>query len=149
MDASTRQAADLRLEEALRATGGQDPRELHRTTLRGLKQANPEGYAQAVRHYEEVVVPSIASGQADPLPAWRDYGRLLAELTSRGRTVEIDESGRARPYSPDIPLDRLVLHLPDGEARAILVSLPPRPSPAQQASWELLVQGRLRASMDA
>jgi hypothetical protein len=98
-----------------------------------------------VDYFNEVLVPSIASGEAEPRRAWREYGRRLAELKGPGRTVEIDETGRARPYSEESPLDRLVLHFPNGRgSKALLVALPAHPSPAQMASYELLVKGSQR-----
>jgi hypothetical protein len=145
MDQTAKSEADRRFEEALEATGARDPRDFYRQNLRELKDSSPEGYGQAVQHYQTVLVPGIASGEAEPLTAWREYGRLIAEVTEPGRTVEIDETGRAQPYSPESPLDRLVLHIPHERARrAILVSLPPTPSPAQRATFELLVRGKQR-----
>ncbi len=141
-----RDVADRRFEDALRASGARDPRDFYRTALRELKDVNPTGYEGAVRHYQDVLVHSIASGEADPLPAWREYGRLIAECTARGTTVEIDDTGRSRPYTSAAPLDHLVLHLPDEGGRALLISLPRNPSAAQRATWELLVQGKLRGS---
>jgi len=146
MDAKTREAADRRFEAALEASGARDPRDFYRTTLREMKETNPRGYDDAVRHFQEVLVPSIASGEADPLLAWREYGRLIAEVAAEGTTVAIDDTGRSHPYTPSSPLDRLVLHLPDAGGRALLVALPPQLSPAQRATWELLVQGRQRVS---
>ncbi len=145
MDEAVKEKADQRFREALEATGARDPRDFYRKALRELKDSNPAGYDRAVNHFHKLLVPAIASGEAEPLGAWREYGRLLAEEAGGGRTVEIDASGRAQPYSPDSPLDRLVLHLPDQRnMRAILVSLPPHPSPAQRASFELLVRGKQR-----
>ena len=146
MDAETREAADGRFEAALEASGARDPRDFYRTALRELKDVNPSAYEEAVRHFQEVLVPSIASGEADPLLAWREYGRLIAEVTAKGKTVVIDDSGRSQPYGSSTPLDRLVLHLPDAGGRALLVALPPKLSPAQRATWELLVQGKQRLS---
>ena len=145
MDRAARTEADRRFQEAMEAAGARDPRDFYRQSLRDLKESNPQGYARAVGHFQDVLVPAIASGEAEPLSAWREYGRLIAEVTAPGRTVEIDETGRSRPYSPDSPLDRLVLHIPDEKGvRAILVSLPPTPSTAQRASFELLVRGKQR-----
>ena len=142
---AARTEADRRFQEAMAAAGARDPRDFYRQSLRDLKESNPQGYERAVGHFQKVLVPAIASGEAEPLGAWREYGRLIAEVTAPGRTVEIDETGRSRPYSPDSPLDRLVLHLPDEKgARAILVSLPPTPTAAQRASFDLLVRGKQR-----
>ena len=145
MTEEQREQADRLFEKALEESGSRDPRTFYRQTLRALKEANPDGYPKAVNYYGEVLVPSIASGEAEPLWAWREYGRRLAELTAPGRTVEIDETGRSRPYADDTSLDRLVLHIPEGKgARALLVGLPPHPSAAQMATYHLLVQGKHR-----
>jgi hypothetical protein len=59
--------------------------------------------------------------------------------------VEIDPTGLAHPYSPPVPADRLVLHLPTSAREpALLVGLPPTLSPAQRASFDLLVKGAVR-----
>jgi len=61
-----------------------------------------------------------------------------------GRTVSIDETGRAHPY--EAPMDgRLVLHLPDDpKVRAILVGLPTDLSSAQRVTYDALVLGKQR-----
>jgi hypothetical protein len=145
MDEAMRKEADLRFEAALEITDSRDPRDFYRKALRELREANPSGYDRAVSHFQDVLVPSIASGESDPLWAWREYGRLIAEVTATGRTVAIDETGRSQPFHSDEPMDRLVLHLPDARGgRAILISLPPTPSSAQRATYELLVAGKHR-----
>ena len=145
MDPTAKAEADRRFEEALEATGARDPRDFYRQVLRGLKETNPGGYDRAVEHFQTVLVPGIASGEVEPLGAWREYGRLIAEVSEPGNTVEIDETGRSRPYSTASPLDRLVLHIPHERGqRAILISLPQTPSPAQRATFELLVRGKQR-----
>jgi hypothetical protein len=147
---SETQEADRRFLGALEQTGARDPREFYRQALRSLRESNAEGYERAVRHFQEVLVPSIARGEAEPLQAWREYGLFLARLTAQGRTVALDDTGRAQPYESDLPLDRLVLHLPDTKgARAILVSLPHDPSPAQRAAYSLLVAGKHRVPESA
>ncbi len=145
MDEGLKKEADLRFEAALESSGARDPRDFYRKSLRELREGNPGGYDRAVSHFQEVLVPSIASGESDPLWAWREYGRLIAEVTTVGRTVAIDETGRSQPFHSDEPMDRLVLHLPDAKGgRAILVSLPPTPSSAQRATVSLLVAGKHR-----
>ena len=145
MDPAIKEAADRKFQEALDATGARDPRDFYRQALRELKDVNTSAYDRAVHHFQEVLVPSIASGEAEPLTAWREYGLLLAQVTADGRTVEVDETGRAKPYTPDTSMDRMVLHVPDAKGqRAILVSLPPDPSPAQKATYSLLVQRKQR-----
>ena len=135
--------ADACLEAALEEAGARDPREFYRERLRELKQANPEGYAAAVAYYRDTLIPEVASGEGDPLAAWTEYGRRLAEAVSPGRTVSVDGTGRARPYEAPAPRDRLVLHLPDAKGgRAVLVGLPGELTPAQRASYDVLVAGK-------
>jgi hypothetical protein len=135
--------ADALLEAALEEAGARDPREFYRERLKELKQANPEGYAAAVAYYRDTLIPQVASGEGDPLAAWTEYGRRLAEAVSPGRTVSVDGTGRARPYEAPAPRDRLVLHLPDAKGgRAVLVGLPGELTPAQRASYDVLVAGK-------
>lgn len=138
--------ADARLEEALALVGARDPREFYRERLRDLKQANPEGYATAVSYYRDTLIPEVASGDAEPLAAWTEYGRRIAEAVAPGRTVAVDTSGLAHPYESPAPGDRLVLHLPEGKGgRAILVGLPAELSAAQRATYDVLVSGKQKA----
>jgi hypothetical protein len=126
------------------APGARDPREFYRDRLRDLKQADRGAYDQAVGYYRDTLVPAVAGG-ADPLPAWTEYGRKLAELSVPGRTMMIDASGAALPYQTPAPPDRLVLHLPEGRGagRALVVGLPAELSRAQRATYDLLVSGKL------
>jgi hypothetical protein len=134
--------ADQALEEALEATGARDPREFYRERLRELRQTHPEGYERAVAYYRETLIPAVASGAAPPLDAWTEYGRVLAEAVTPGRTVSIDETGFAHPYEGPEP-ERLMLHLPAAKGgRALLVGLPPVLSRAQRATFDVLVSGR-------
>jgi hypothetical protein len=145
MDQAIRAEADRRFLAALEETGARDPRDYYRKALRVLKDADPAGYQKAVGHYQEVLVPAIAGGEVEPLRAWREYGRLIAEVSARGRTLAIDETGRAIPFHDQVSMDCLVIHLPEARgARALLVSLPSTPSKAQRATYELLVAGRHR-----
>jgi hypothetical protein len=137
--------ADSRLEEALARSGARDPREFYRERLRELKQASPDGYAKAVAYYRDTLLPGVASGATEPLEAWTEYGRRLAESLAPGRTVVVDGTGRARPYRAPASRDGLVLHLPDGKGgRAILVGLPVGLTPAQRATYDVLVSGKLK-----
>ena len=143
MDKDIRAEADRRFSLALEQSGARDPRDFYRQALRGLKDVNPSAYRRAVGHFQDVLVPSIAAGEVEPLRAWRDYGRLIAEVTAPGRTVAIDETGRASPFDDESPMDYLVVHLPETKGiRPLLVSLPPTPSKAQRATYELLVAGK-------
>lgn len=148
MTDDTAQRADQHLERALEATGARDPREFYRDRLRELKQSDPDGYHVAVAYYKDTLLPQVASGEGDPLAAWTEYGRRLAQALAPGRTVSVDDTGRAHAYQ-EPAADRLVLHLPDdaGE-RALLVGLPPALTDAQRATYDVLVGGkqRLRSS---
>lgn len=135
--------ADARLEEALASEGARDPREFYRDRLRDLKLADPEGYAAAVAYYRDTLIPEVASGEGDPIAAWTEYGRTLAEAVSPGRTVAVDATGRAHAYRAPAPRDHLVLHLPEAKgSRALLVGLPAEISPAQRATYDVLVSGK-------
>jgi hypothetical protein len=143
MDEQLRSRADARLDSALVARGLADPRETYRGRLRALREASPELFATALRHYEEVVLPDLAEGE-DPVGAWIEYGRYLADLVSPGRAVAIDALGRADAWAPAGAGPLLVLHLPDdrtGAAQALVAPL--EPTPAQRAAHDLLVLGRL------
>lgn len=136
--------ADRRLEAALEETGARDPRAVCRERLRVLKGVDATAFEQAVGHYRDRLVPSIVAGE-EPFTAWVEYGRTIAGLTFAGRTVAIDRTGLAREYSTPADPDVLVLHLAEGgRGRALLVAQPREPSAAQQATCDLLVDGRLQ-----
>jgi hypothetical protein len=142
-DSDLRARADLRFQEALERAGARDPREFYRERLRELRGRDDDAYQRAVAHYETRLIPAVAAPDSDPLAEWLDYGRLLAQLTSPGRTVVIDETGRASDFQPPVPPDRLVLHLPASARDTVLpVGLPRSLSAAQRATYALLVQGR-------
>lgn len=140
--------ADTLLDEALAAAGARDPREFYRIRLRELRERDRSAYDRAVAYYRDELLPSIVAG-ADPLAAWTEYGRTLAELGGPGRTVAIDPTGTAVPYQHPADRSHLVLHLPDsGRDPAVLVGLPLELSPAQRATYDWLVQGRNRLPDD-
>ncbi|HSG49823.1 MAG TPA: hypothetical protein VLA43_18515 [Longimicrobiales bacterium] len=146
---STQDEADRRLEAALREHGARDPREFYRTQLKELREVNPQGYQDAVAYYRNDLIPAIGRDGQEPLAAWTDYGHTLATLRAAGRTVAVDATGQARAFERPARLDDLVLHLPDEQrTRAILVALPPRLSPAQRATFDWLVSGRLKLRED-
>lgn len=137
--------ADRRFAARLAETGARDPREHYRTLLKELKEEAPEGFAELSERYRSEVVPRSADPEHDPLEIWLEYGLDLAEARATGRSVEIDASGRAGPVSRPARWSTLILHLPDEKrARAIPVSIPPEPTPAQKATVDLLVQGRVK-----
>ncbi len=141
-DTSLREHADRRLERALAEAGVADPRNAYRGWLRQLRERSPEGYQRAVGYYEKRLVPAVAAEESDPIQEWIEYGRLLAEQSSPGRTVQIDPTGRERPHVAPIPPDHLVLHLPTSTREAArVVWLPRELSFAQRAPCDLLAAG--------
>jgi len=140
------EAADKALEAALAETGARDPREFYRERLRELKRASSEAYDTAVAYYRDTLIPDVAAGKREALDAWTEYGRQLASALAPGRTVSIDATGLAHEYAGPEG-NRLVLHLPaEKGARALLVGLPTKLSPAQRATYDVLVEGRQRAT---
>jgi hypothetical protein len=145
MDEGLQTRADDLFEQALARTNAKDPREFYRERLREMKAGDPEAYQKAVRYYEEELIPSIAEGGADPLASWQEYGCRLAALAQPGKPVEVDVTGRSHGYRPPTPGDRMILHIPEGaRGRALVIGLPPELSPAQRATYDLLVAGRQR-----
>lgn len=141
-DPDVRERADRRFEQALRETGARDPRDFYRERLRELKEADPGAFRRALAYYEERLTPAVAAEGSDPLAEWLEYGRFLAELAAPGKTVQVDPTGRSRGYAPPVPRDHLVLHLPASPGgRALVVGLPHELSPAQRATFGLLVKG--------
>jgi len=139
------ETADRKLQEALDATGAEDPRPRCRERLRELRTSREDAYAEAVRDYGETVTRRIAEEAADPLGCWLEFGARLAGRLHRGRTVILDDSGKARDYAPPASWRQLILHLPDDRSvRALAVAVPPEPTPAQSAALDLLVAGRVR-----
>ena len=136
-----RARADERFERALQQTGARDPRAFFRDQLRDLKANDAGAFRRALRYYEETLIPAVADEGSDPVAEWLEYGRVLASLSTPGRTVQIDTTGRARDYARPVPPDAMVLHLPENAARpALVLGIPPKLSPAQRASYDLLVK---------
>lgn len=141
--------ADRLLEEALRKTGASDPREPYRALLRDLKERSLSDYEEAVAEYRDRVVRGIAEEGADPLVRWIEFGCATVQRLNPGRTIVVDGTGRAAPFAPPPKGTDLILHLPDDrKSRALLVSSPGAPTTAQNATIELLVQGKLRLPLD-
>jgi len=142
---NSHETATRRFEEALDETGARDPRDFYRGLLKELKARDETAFDAAVERWQESVIEPLARGEGDPLARWLDYGLELARTLHPGRTVAIDDDGRAQPLEDDAHWSRLILHLPDRTRdRAVPVSIPPEPTPAQQATLDLLVQGRLK-----
>lgn len=141
-DTGLRERADRRFEHALAQAGVADPRNAYRGWLRQLREQSPEGYQRAVGYFEKRLLPAVAAEGSDPIQEWIEYGRLLAEHTSPGRTVQIDPTGRERPHASPVPADHLVLHLPTSSREpARVVWLPRELSFAQRAACDLLIAG--------
>lgn len=142
-DDDVQSTADRLLEEALERTGARDPREFYRERLREIKARDPSAYDRAVEHYRDVLLPAIATDGEEPLSAWTEYGRTLAELGAPGRTVSVDGTGRAHPYERAHAGELLILHLPKARnVGALLVGLPAELTSAQRATYDWLVAGR-------
>lgn len=137
-----RDRADRRFEEALKATGSRDPRDFYRKRLKELREQDADAFRRALSYFEERLIPVVAAEGSDPVAEWLEYGRFLAGLVARGTTLQVDPTGLAAPYAPPVPRDHLVVHLPDSSAaKALVVGLPPALSPAQRATYDLLVSG--------
>jgi hypothetical protein len=140
MDAQQRARAEARLEEVAAALGLADPRPPYRDRLRRLRESDPQAFERAVGHYEKTVLPALAD--VAPLEAWLDYGRAL--VGDPVRTMVIDADGRATAMTPPVPGGSLVLLIPDDLSTDVLVGAAPlQPSPAQQATIDLLVARKL------
>jgi hypothetical protein len=137
--------ADELFERRVRETGARDPREFYRRLLKDLRGRDEAGYREMAARYEAEVVQPVASGERDPLEAWLSYGRALAERALPGTLVRVDATGRSSPAPGTLSWRDLLLQLPDERrSRAVPVGIPPEPSPAQRATLELLVRGRVR-----
>jgi hypothetical protein len=144
VDPALKARADETYQRALEASGARDPREFYRERLRELRARDERAYARAIDYYENRLLPAVAADGSDPVSEWLEYGRVLAELTATGRAVQIDPVGRSLPYAPPVPLDHLVLQLPtSAQQPALVIGLPARLSPAQRATYDLLVKGSL------
>jgi len=136
--------AEARTDEAFAGGDLEDPRAVLRARMKYFREARPASFTAALEYYDQVLVRRIAGG-SDPVAEWIEYGKRLGDLTSRGETFAIDTSGRARPYRAPAPADALVLHIPDDTAvEALSISRPRQMSPAQRATYDLLI-GRARS----
>jgi hypothetical protein len=138
-----RHHAEARLEAALAAAGLEDSRPALRARLKLLRQRDEQAFEEAVRRYEQEVLPALATSGA-PLDVWLEYARALGELSGSGDFVAIDATGRASSWEPPYSPGTLVLHLPDDHTvPALPAAVPLEPTAAQQAASGLLVEGRL------
>ncbi len=145
MASTPHDTADARFEARLAETGARDPREFYREVLRSLREGDPEGYREMVGRYQSEVVAVLAEGDRDPLLTWLEFGRALAAQAAPGTLMRVDGTGRATPAPDAISHQDLLLQVPDdGRTRALPVGIPPEPTPAQRATLELLVKGRVR-----
>ncbi len=136
--------ADERLQAALTETGARDPRDACRALLRELKGQDEAAYPRLVSRWRSGVIEPLGRGEGDPLSLWLEFGVELAATLHPGRPMVVDTQGTATPLEGSPEWNTLVLHLPDDPRhRAIPVVLPPAPSAAQQATMDLLVEGRL------
>lgn len=137
MDDAAKRRVDEVTESAVSTGPFEDFREAYRARLRWLKDNRPQQFPEALSHYNDVLVPNIAGGN-EPLREWIDYGQRLGQLSGPGKTVCLDESGRAWPYHSDV--NGLILHLPDDVGTPALALAVPRDlSEAQKAALQLLV----------
>jgi hypothetical protein len=142
MSEQVKERAEARLLEAFTRHAVADNRPAYRQRLRGLRDRDPAAFDRALRHYEDDVLPALAGGD-DPVAVWIAYGDWLGRLDGPGRLVEIDARGRARPADA-AAADGLVLFIPDDAgAQVLAVRLPAAPAPAQRATYDLLVAGRV------
>ena len=138
MDNTAKQRADALTDEAISAAELEDFREDYRERLRWLKDNRPQHFPDALSHYNDVLVPNIAAGN-DPFAEWLEYGKLLGELSGAGKTVSIDETGRAKKLTNEAGL--LDLHLPeDTSVPALRLAIPRKMSDAQRATLDLLAK---------
>ena len=146
MSDDLRSRADARLERALETAPIRDPRPWLRPILKHLREHDPAAFARAIEHFESRLLPAVA-GEGDPLAEWLEYGHVLATLAGAGRQVAVDGTGRAVPAESAVPADALLLHVPDdGDTPVTVLRCPRNATPAQEASIELLVLGRLNIS---
>jgi hypothetical protein len=143
MDVQLRERAEARLTAAAAELNLADPRPPYRERLRRLRETDPAAFERAVAHYEQTVLPALTT--AEPLTTWLEYGKFLTG--GAVRTTVIDAAGRAGPVAAPVPSGSLVLLIPDEPSADVLIGAAPlQPSPAQQATLDLLVSRSLALS---
>lgn len=137
---------EMTLDGRLADTGTQDPRPAYRELLRLLKERDPAQFDALRQHYAREVEGALTEGGRDPLTLWLDYGLVLAAaLGGEGTAMAVDQEGLASPIAGSPEPGSLTLWIPEGRAgRAIAVTTPATPSPAQVATLDLLVHGKVR-----
>jgi hypothetical protein len=135
--------AEARLAAAFAEHDLSDGRPAYRKQLRALRETDPSGFEEALRHYEDVVVPALCD-EPDALSTWIRYGAWLGDRTGDGRLVAIDKTGRAGTYRSPYMAGTLVLRVPANPGDPVIpAAVPGTPSQAQQATMWLLVEKRL------
>jgi len=122
-----------------------DSRDRYRARLRELKATQPAAFRAAVDYFENTVRKRITAGD-DPIDTWIEYGGMLAGLTDEGTLLAIDATGRAGDYTRPARGGQLILFVPETGRNAFIAAQPDLTSPAQQATIDLLVDGRLALS---
>ena len=136
--------ADRRSEEAFADGPFEDPRAAFREKLRRFREEQSQAFAAGLEYFEKTLIPNVAAG-GDPIGEWVAYGRRLGELSGQGKTVDIDPTGRARPFDGEFAANSLIVYLPeDTSVEALPVAVPRELSDAQRASFDLLIR-RARA----
>jgi hypothetical protein len=146
MSEELRERAEQRLAAAIAAAGVADPRPALRERLRALRERAPAAFDRARSFYEEQVLPALAdaAGHTAALITWVEYADFVAGLEGEARLYVVDANGRADAFAGSLDAGMLVLHVPDDAAvPALAVIAPLEPSPAQRATLDLLVAGRV------
>ena len=141
-DADLRARADERFARALEAAGARDPRDFYRKQMvaaQGRRRGRIPPRRGAV--LEQELIPAVARDDSDPMGEWLEYGRFLATLAAPGRTVQIDAEGRASRLRPPRAGRRARAPSPrPHHGPRDVVGIPTTLSPAQRASYDLLVK---------
>jgi len=143
------EVVEARLQEALEGAGLRDPRDIYRDRLRHLRENDQGAFETARRYYTETLLPRLLEPDSDPIAEWFAYGERLAELEGPrelGQIVMIGRDGVAEEYEGTISNEYLILYLPDegGRRPALPLSTPVELSTAQEATYQLLVERKLR-----
>ena len=139
----TKEQIEQRTDAAFEQSPWRDPRADYRMLLRRLRERDTAAFESAVAEYDARVIGPLSDPTVDPVAAWLEYGRKLADIAGGGRLVRIDREGRSETGAESGAEPMLLLHLPaDETAAAIVVAEPREPSPAQRAAKLLLAESR-------